>query len=146
MRREWKLIIDSVFEANNFPTGKGTNDIDKDVMICANMYAEPAFRYEKGEEYWKNEIQDIKSMANNKKFNEKDIEITKEFLEFLRPQISGGIVLDICGGSSRCGEVLSDMYNTIDIFDIKPSFGELAHEKRGTLIQGNLKDFGMLVE
>ena len=55
IRKKWKLIIDSVFKANNFSSGKGTNDIDKDIMICANMYAEPAFRYEEGEEFWKNE-------------------------------------------------------------------------------------------
>ena len=85
-------------------------------------------------------------MANDKEFHKKDIKITKKFLSFLRPQIEGGIVLDICGGNSRCGKLLSRMYDKIDVFDIKPNFGKLADDKRGDLIPGNLKDYGMLVE
>ena len=85
-------------------------------------------------------------MANNKQFHKKDIEITIEFLEFLKPQVKGGNVLDICGGMSRCGQLLSNMYDKIDIFDIKPNFGSLDETKRGQLIKGNLKDFKNYVQ
>lgn len=47
-------------------------------------------------------------------------------------------MLDLLGGISRYGKVLESLFDEIDIFDLKPSFGDINPGKRGRLIAGNL--------
>lgn len=79
-------------------------------------------------------------MAHNSKFSQKDLELTNDFLKDLEAKIKGKMVLDICGGISRCGSILSNMFDKIDVCDLLPSFGQIAPEKQGELITSNLKD------
>lgn len=81
-------------------------------------------------------------MAHSKKFSENDIKSTMEFIGSLENQIAGDKVLDICGGMSRCQGILSSLFNTIDVFDLIPSFNDTPLDKRGRLIKSNLKDIG----
>ena len=67
----------------------------------------------------------MKSMANDKKFHESDIKMTNAFLEPFKEAISGGRVLDICGGIGRCGNMLAKLFDKIDIYDLKPGWGDL---------------------
>lgn len=81
-------------------------------------------------------------MANNSKFSKKDIKQTLKFLKPIKEQVRGSRVLDICGGISRCGSILSNLFDEVDVCDLSPSFGNLPSEKQGRLIKSNLKDIG----
>ena len=85
-------------------------------------------------------------MAHNSKFSKRDMQITTEFLKPILDDIRGETVLDLCGGISRCGRMLSEIYKRIDIFDLAPSFGTIPPEKQGRLIKANLKDIGNYLE
>ena len=85
-------------------------------------------------------------MANNDDFHVADIVLTEKFLEPFKESIRGGKVLDICGGIGRCGNMLAKLFDTIDIYDLKPSFGELEKAKCGRLIAANLKDINGQLE
>ena len=47
---------------------------------------------------------------------------------------------------ARCASIYAQNYHKVDVFDLKPSYGELKEEKKGNLITGNLRDFGRLVK
>ena len=46
----------------------------------------------------------------------------------------------MCGGISRFGEVLQELFQTIDVYDLKPNWGNIPINQRGKLITANLKD------
>ena len=50
--------------------------------------------------------------------------------------------MDLCGGMSRCSPILTGLFDTVDVCDLKPSFGDTPPGKRGRLITSNLKDIG----
>lgn len=70
------------------------------------------------------------------------MKITTEFLKPIKDAIRGEAVLDLCGGISRYGSLLSELYERIDIYDLAPSFGKIPLKKQGRLIEANLKDIG----
>jgi len=59
-------------------------------------------------------------MAHGLDFQEKDEELTKDFLKDIVNDFSGNRVLDICGGIGRNGKLLKDHFDTIDIIDLDP--------------------------
>ena len=79
-------------------------------------------------------------MANNEAFSAKDIAQTEAFIEKCKAHIGGSKVMDICGGLGRNSGWLSKFFNTIDVQDLYPQWGSTPPEKRGRLIQANLKD------
>jgi hypothetical protein len=46
----------------------------------------------------------------------------------------------------RCGDMLAQLFKSIDIIDLKPSFGQLDETKCGKLIKANLKDINGMLE
>lgn len=73
-------------------------------------------------------------MANNQNFSDIDIKLTNDFIKPVKNQISGGHVLDLCGGIARCEQILSNLFEKIDICDLFPSFGNTIKEKQGHLL------------
>ena len=112
--------------------------MDSDILYCSRFYAEPRFRYQDQELYWLQQPANLAAMAHSKIFSKKDIKITMDFLNSIRKRIQGGRVLDLCGGISRYGKVLESLFDEIDIFDLKPSFGDIEPGKQGRLMRGNL--------
>ena len=73
-------------------------------------------------------------MANDKTFQDKDEELTWDFMKDRVDQFAGKRVLDICGGIGRNGELLKHHFTKIDILDLEPSFELVPIEKQGKLI------------
>ena len=58
---------------NKLEDDKGVRSVDQDILFCSRFYAEPKFRYDEQEEYWKSRQRTIKAMANNSRFSKMDI-------------------------------------------------------------------------
>jgi hypothetical protein len=138
--QKWQEIAEQVFAANSFGQGIGARNIDSDILYCNRFYAEPRFRYGDQELYWQRQPADLASMAHNKNFSRKDISITECFIDSIKQHLHGGRVLDLCGGIARCGNVLEEHFDLIDVLDLKPSFGNISQIKQGRLFKGNLKN------
>ena len=81
-------------------------------------------------------------MAHSTAFSNKDRWLTSKFLAPYRHLIKGDEMIDICGGSSRCGENYCKTFNKVSVLDLKPSWGKIPPRKQGTLIKANFKDIG----
>jgi len=68
-------------------------------------------------------------MAHNNKFDKQDFKISNKFLEPIRFYITGDKILTLCEGMSRNGKLLENLFNTFDVCDLNPSFGDLPKEK-----------------
>ena len=68
-------------------------------------------------------------MAHSSAFSNKDKWMTSKFLEPYRKLIKGDEMIDICGGSSRCGEDYCKTFNKVSVLDLKPSWGKIPSRK-----------------
>ena len=50
---KWSPVVDDLFNANNYRNGVGIQNRETDILYCYEYYAEPKFRYEDQEAYWK---------------------------------------------------------------------------------------------
>ena len=85
-------------------------------------------------------------MAHDDNFSNIDIKLTLDFLSTIKNRCCGEKALDLCGGISRCSEILCPLFDMIDVCDLQPSFGDMPQEKRGELIVSNLKDIKYYME
>ena len=85
-------------------------------------------------------------MAHSPAFLNQDKLLTSLFLTLYRQLIKGEMMIDFCGGSSRCGEDYCKAFNKVSVLDLKPSWGKIPLRKQGTLIKANFKDIGYHIE
>ena len=116
-------------KSNKFKNGLEAPNIDTDIMYCYKYYVEPKFNYDAQNHYWMNLPATLSTMANDDSFHDADIKLTSSFIDSVIEKKYGGKVLDVCGGIGRCGPMLANYFDAIDIFDISPGFGDLNIEK-----------------
>ena len=92
-RDAYKQILqsraDSISKKNNFSNGVGVVNKDTDILHYSLYYAEPKINYEQQKRFWLDIEQDMASMANDAEFHQKDVALTKQFIEPLRAQLQG---------------------------------------------------------
>ena len=84
-----KSRADSVSKKNQFSNGVGVVNKDTDILYYSLYYAEPKINYEQQKSFWLEIEQDMASMANDAEFHQKDVALTKQFIEPLRAQLQG---------------------------------------------------------
>ena len=68
-------------------------------------------------------------MAHNDEFSRVDNNWTVLFLNEYADEILGPRVLDLCGGMSRCSSWYGPLFDTVDVLDLQPEWGELVEKK-----------------
>ena len=145
-RRIWRKSLEALTKKHRELHKLARVDIKKMVIFCKPHYAEMAHDYEKQRAYWQFKPMDLASMAHSQEFSTLDINWTQQFLEPFIHVMKGERILDLCGGMARCSSIYANRYHKVDVLDLKPRYGELAEEKKGNLITGNLRDVGRLVK
>ena len=91
--------------------------------------------------YWNKKKPNLERMADNREASQEDLDsITKFLKQHLVPKY--GRCIDLCGGMGRCGQMLEEFADTIDILDINPGNSRIRESKRGITIKADLRDIG----
>ena len=108
---------------------KLTIDIARHVLYCKPHYCEIVHRYDMQRVYWTWEPHNLERMAHNGVFSAKDKLWTSNFIQESGIKLFGDLILDVCGGMSRCSNVYDSMFGKVDVLDLQPEWGELVKEK-----------------
>ena len=145
-RRMWRKSLEALSKKHRDLHKLVRVDTKKMVIFCKPHYVEMAHDYEKQRAYWQFKPVNLNSMAHSGVFSSMDTLWTSSFIQSSGVDLTGERILDLCGGMARCASVYASKYQKVDVLDLKPSYEDLAEEKKGNLITGNLRDVGRLLK